>query len=61
MEDRHVVSVCQRHLLRAEEGLKKYGVTAERTDLSPSDWLRHLQEDLMDAAVYIERFLAEGE
>lgn len=40
---------------RAEKGLQKYGVTCERNDLSISDWLTHLQEELMDAAVYIEK------
>lgn len=40
---------------RAEKGLQKYGVTCERGDLSISEWLTHLQEELMDAAVYIEK------
>ena len=40
---------------RAEVGEKKYGVTMERTDLNKLDWLVHLQEELLDAAVYIEK------
>lgn len=40
---------------RAEVGEKKYGVTMERTDLSFIDWITHLQEELLDAAVYIEK------
>ena len=40
---------------RAEVGEKKYGVTMERTDLNKLDWLFHLQEELLDAAVYIEK------
>lgn len=40
---------------RAEVGYKKYGVTADRDDLSFDEWLNHLQEELLDAAVYIEK------
>ena len=42
---------------RAEVGKNKYGVTMERTDLNTLEWLVHLQEELMDAAVYVERLL----
>lgn len=40
---------------RAEVGLNKYGVTMDRQDLKLTDWLTHLQEELMDAAVYVEK------
>ena len=40
---------------RAEIGKEKYGVTMERTDLSTYDWLNHLQEELLDAIIYIEK------
>ena len=40
---------------RAEVGLAKYGVTMEREDLTRIEWLTHLQEELLDGAVYIER------
>jgi hypothetical protein len=46
---------------RAEIGKNKYGVTMERGDLSLFDWLKHLQEELMDATVYIEKLLQEIE
>jgi hypothetical protein len=36
-------------------GHAKYGVTTERTDISLAGWLQHLQEELLDAAVYVER------
>jgi len=42
---------------RSERGLKKYGVTMEREDLSLMDWLAHLQEELMDATIYVERLM----
>ena len=44
---------------RAEVGFKKYGTNAARTDLSKLDWLQHLQEELLDAAVYVERLKQE--
>ena len=40
---------------RAKKGKLKYGTTMERDDLSPLQWLQHLQEELMDAAVYVEK------
>ena len=39
---------------RAELGYKKYGQTMDRKDLSYTDWLEHLQEELMDAIQYIQ-------
>ncbi len=45
---------------RAEMGKEKYGVTMERTDLSTYDWLNHLQEELLDAIIYIEKLKDEN-
>ncbi len=53
--DQNVRSVVQKMLNRAHFGLQKYGVTTERTDIDLQGWLTHLQEELMDAIVYIER------
>jgi hypothetical protein len=44
---------------RAETGKKKYGVTMERDDLSFLEWIQHLQEELLDAAVYAEKLKEE--
>ena len=44
---------------RAEVGERKYGVTLERKDLNLLKWLQHLQEELMDAACYIEKLKEE--
>lgn len=49
--------VAKKLLDRADKGFKKYGVTMERTDLNLRDWLVHLQEELMDATVYVEKLL----
>lgn len=47
----HLVSLLRS---RAELGLRKYGTTLDRPDLSEADWLQHLLEELLDAAGYIE-------
>lgn len=39
---------------RSVVGLKKYGVTTERTDLNLSQWFQHLLEELLDAANYVQ-------
>ena len=52
--DANVEAVRQMLLERSRAGLNKYGVTTERKDLSLLDWLQHLQEELCDAAVYVE-------
>lgn len=44
---------------RAEIGLKKYGVTMERTDLNVKQWLIHTQEELLDAAIYLQKLINE--
>ena len=47
------VSEVTRQLIeRDKRGREKYGVTLDRTDLSLSDWLQHMAEELMDAAGY---------
>lgn len=54
-KDRHVQSVINKFAERSEIGLIKYGTTLERKDLSLTDWLNHLQEELMDATLYCEK------
>lgn len=46
--------VCEKIKHRAAFGLKKYGVTLERTDLTRLEWLTHAQEEAMDLAAYLE-------
>ena len=42
---------------RAAAGKMKYGTTMERNDFTNAEWLKHLQEELLDAAVYVEKLL----
>lgn len=46
---------------RAAVGYKKYGVNMDRTDLSTAQWLKHLQEELLDASIYIEKLKENSE
>ena len=57
--DKNVEKVITQLRDREEEGLRKYGVNTERKDLSALEWLQHLQEELMDASVYIEKLKNE--
>ena len=57
--DKNVENVVTQLRNREEEGLRKYGVNTERTDLTSLEWLQHLQEELMDASVYIEKLKDE--
>jgi len=57
--DKNVENVVKQLRDREEEGMIKYGVNTERTDLSTLEWLQHLQEELMDASVYIEKLKNE--
>jgi hypothetical protein len=55
MKDPIVESIIDRFKERSDEGIKKYGVTMARKDLSSLEWLIHLQEELMDAILYAEK------
>ena len=57
--DKNVENVVSQLRDREKRGLSKYGVNTERTDLSTLEWLQHLQEELMDGAVYIEKLKKE--
>lgn len=57
--DPNVSNVIESYLDRAEDGMDKYGVTTSDNPLSLPEWLRHLQEELMDSTIYIERTLEE--
>ena len=55
-----IVSEVINDLLRREEvGLKKYGTTVDRGDLSRKQWMQHFYEELLDGAVYARKFLQD--
>lgn len=53
--DSIVDSVIDKFLDRSRIGKEKYNTDLDREDYSLSEWLTHLQEELMDAVNYIER------
>ena len=57
--DANVEAVRQKLLERSEVGFNKYGVTTEREDIDFEGWMNHLQEELLDASIYIERIKNE--
>lgn len=60
-KDKIVQRVIDQFKQRSEAGIKKYNTTLERDDLNTLQWLTHLQEELMDATLYIERLKQEYE
>lgn len=60
IEDPIVLKVLAKYYERSKRGIKKYGNTLNRDDLSFLDWLNHLQEELMDATLYIEKLKEEA-
>ena len=42
---------------RAALGLKKYGVSLERTDLTEIDWIQHAYEEALDLSCYLRRLI----
>lgn len=51
--DSIVQSVLDKYVKRSEVGVKKYGTTLDQNNTD--DFLTHLQEELMDAVLYIEK------
>lgn len=57
--DPNVERVCHKLRLRSQLGIRKYGTTTDRPDFDVLAWLHHLQEELMDAAIYLECAMKE--
>lgn len=53
MKDKIVQQVLAKFSSRSEIGIKKYGKTLQDNDAD--DFLNHLQEELMDAVLYIQK------
>jgi len=61
IEDQIVKSVLAKYVERSNAGLKKYGTTLDREDLTLDQWINHLLEELMDATLYLSRIKKEIE
>ena len=47
--------VVQKFVSRSDIGFAKYGVTLEQDPSKMFEWLNHLQEELMDAVLYLQK------
>lgn len=54
-QDTIVESVINQFRERSEVGIKKYGVTLDREDLSSLEWISHAQQEAMDFCLYLEK------
>lgn len=52
--DENVQAVADRMRARARVGLRKYGTDTTRADFDACAWLRELQAELLDGAIYCE-------
>jgi hypothetical protein len=53
--DSIVESVIKKFKDRSDVGIKKYGTTLDRKDINFDGWAEHLQQELMDGILYLER------
>lgn len=56
MRDLIVQQVVTKYQERSDRGYQKYGTTLEENN--KDSYLRHLQEELMDATLYLEKLMA---
>jgi hypothetical protein len=53
--DNVVENVIERYRDRSAVGIKKYGTTLQRNNLSTLEWVNHAQEEAMDFVLYLEK------
>ena len=50
-----VKRVVNKFVERSDVGFAKYGVTLDKDPSEMFEWLNHLQEELMDAVLYLQK------
>ena len=50
-----VERVVDKFVSRSDVGYKKYGITLDSATSEVITWLNHLQEELMDAVLYLQK------
>jgi hypothetical protein len=50
-------SIIDDLLEREDKGLKEYGTTMDRTDLTEQDWLQHAYEESLDLSIYLKKII----
>jgi hypothetical protein len=58
MSDKIVLEVIEKYAQRSEVGIAKYGTTLETNN--HDNYLKHLQEELMDATLYIQKLISQN-
>lgn len=58
--DSIVESVINKYKQRSSVGIKKYGVTMDRDDLTDVEWLTHAQEEALDLSLYLEKMIVRN-
>jgi hypothetical protein len=44
-------------LAREDKGIKEYGQTMDRTDLTELDWLQNAYEEALDLSIYLKKLI----
>ena len=44
-------------LAREDKGIKEYGKTMDRTDLTELDWLQNAYEEALDLSIYLKKLI----
>jgi hypothetical protein len=44
-------------LAREDKGIKEYGTTMDRSDLSEIEWLQHAYEESLDLSIYLKKLI----
>ena len=55
-----VERVVDKFVSRSDVGYKKYGVTLDEDKSNIFQWINHLQEELMDAVLYLQKLKEES-
>ena len=56
MRDKIVEQVLAKYQERSDRGFQKYGTTLQENN--KDSYLKHLQEELMDATLYLEKLMS---
>jgi hypothetical protein len=44
-------------LAREDKGIKEYGKTMDRSDLTEMDWLQNAYEEALDLSIYLKKLI----
>lgn len=55
MDSKILAEVIEDMRRREQKGIETYHTTMDRKDLTTSQWITHLREELMDAILYLKK------